>query len=279
MNNLSAQNLQNRGIARAYVLGYPVDIVSMVDALNLIGEFWQSHKPMHVVTLNAEMTMQSLSNNELGQIIEKADLVVPDGAGVILALRARGAEFEKVSRLPGIELAANTLETANRLGKKVALLGGKPEVMENLIKVVKEKYPGIKLTAAINGYFKEEEEAKVVEELAAESPDLLLVALGVPRQEYFIHKHRPKFPNTVMIGVGGSFDVWTGYVQRAPETYQKLHLEWLYRLIKEPWRFKRMAGTLPKFAVSSLLESLSGKMKATIARNPLQEALEAEARK
>lgn len=268
--NINVSSTPSKTIDRAFVLGYPVDLVDMPTAVSLVEDFWQNKCSMHVVTLNAEMTMQSINNKELGDIIKKADLVVPDGAGVVLSLKNRGGVCAQAGRLPGIELAQKTLETAAVRGERVALLGGRPEVMEKLKEILPRKHPGLNVVAYQNGFFKAEEEASIMSQLAALKPGLVLVALGVPRQEFVINKYRHLFPEAVMVGVGGSFDVWTGFVQRAPVSYQKLHLEWLYRLQKEPWRFKRMAGTLPLFALKALFENLTGKYSAAETRYPLK---------
>lgn len=246
---------------QASVLGYPVDLVDMPGAIERIERAWYEKSSMHVVTLNAEMTMQCRSNQELGQIISSADLIVPDGAGVVFAIKFRGGQLKNVRRLPGVELAEQALHQASSKNQKVAVLGGRPEVMQKLKEVLPQKHPGINVVAFQDGFLAKEDEESVVAAIAAQEPALLLVALGVPRQEFFIAKHRAKFPHTVMIGVGGSFDVWTGFVQRAPESYQKFHLEWLYRLLKEPWRFQRMASTLPPFAILAMMENLSGAYK------------------
>ncbi len=256
---------------RAFVLTYPVDLVSMPEAIALIEQAWLSKEAMHVVTLDAEMSMQSRKNPALGDVIKRADLVVPDGAGVVFALKAKGGLHKNVSRLPGIELADRALAAAAQKGVAVALIGGRPEVMQKLTGVLKEKYPTLNLVAYHDGYFKPEEEDALVASIAEHKPGLVLIALGVPRQEFFINKHRQIFGQAVLIGVGGSFDVWTGFVQRAPKSYQDMHLEWLYRLQKEPWRFSRMATTLPAFALLAMSESLTGRGKPTIQIEALKE--------
>ncbi|HMY53004.1 MAG TPA: WecB/TagA/CpsF family glycosyltransferase, partial [Candidatus Obscuribacter sp.] len=147
--NVSSNNCQT--INRAFVLGYPVDLVDMPTAISLMEGFWQSKCGMHVVTLNAEMTMQSINNKELGDIIKKADLVVPDGAGVVLSLKNRGGLCAQAGRLPGIELAQKALESAAARGEKVALLGGRPEVMEKLKQILPQKHPGLNVVAYQNG--------------------------------------------------------------------------------------------------------------------------------
>ncbi|CAN5543206.1 WecB/TagA/CpsF family glycosyltransferase [soil metagenome] len=242
---------------RDHVLGYPVDLVSESAAIELIEQAWQCNQALHVVTINAEMVVASQKDQELDRIIRSANLVVPDGAGVVWALRLAEAKNSNVQRLPGIELAASTLASAARLGQEVALIGGRPEVMDKLLEELPKLHPGIKITAYQNGFYDKAEEQSILEKMAEQRPKLVLVALGVPKQEFFIDRYKHLFPQAVMIGVGGSFDVWTGFVKRAPLTFQKFHCEWLYRLLKEPWRLSRMAQSLPNFAWQALAEVLS----------------------
>ena len=230
---------------RHQVLGYPIDVVDESEALERIEQSWSAGRGMHVVTLNAEMVIQAQQDAELDRIVRHAHLIVPDGAGAVWALRFDGHE---AARVPGIDLAHRTLASAARSGRSVSLIGGKPETMDELLQVLPEQHPGLKVLSSHHGYLPAEEEEEIVERLLTERPDLLLVAMGVPRQEYFIDRYQRFMDGTVVIGVGGSFDVWTGRVQRAPELFQRLHLEWFYRLMKEPWRFKRMMSALPSFA-------------------------------
>lgn len=254
MSTLSATNR-----SRQKVLGYPVDVVDEPLALSIIEDAWERQRSLHTVTLNAEMVVTAQQDPELDRIIRHAHLIVPDGAGVVWAIKLNGQE---ISRLPGIELAAGALARAAVGQRRVALLGGRPEVMEQLLEVLPERYPGLNIVAHQHGYFSFDEEENIIEELAKHDPDLLLVALGVPKQEYFIDRWISHFPHTVMIGVGGSYDVWTGQVKRAPALMRKLNLEWLYRLAKEPWRFKRIMSALPSFFFQVLQEMASGSARA-----------------
>ncbi len=240
--------------SRQKVLGYPVDLVDVASALEIIETAWRSDKGLQVETLNAEMVVAAQQDQRLDRIIRHAHLIVPDGAGVVWALRLDG---HTVDRLPGIELAQQALTLAAAKSVPVSLLGGKPAVIERLNEVLPRLHPGLKLVSSHDGYFSSDHEEHLVDSIAAQEPKLLLVALGVPKQEFFIDQWRDKFPKAVVIGVGGSFDVWAGTVKRAPQGFQKMHLEWLYRLIREPWRFKRMASTLPKF----FLEVLGSRLK------------------
>ncbi|MBS1996441.1 MAG: WecB/TagA/CpsF family glycosyltransferase [Cyanobacteria bacterium SZAS LIN-2] len=245
---------------RQKVLGYPVDLLDEQSALDKIESAWHKENGqgayMHVVTLNAEMVVASQKDKELDRVVRNANLVVPDGAGVVFALRLKGSQ---VNRLPGIELAHGALARAAGAGQEVALIGGRPEVMDKLVQVLPTMHPGLKICAHQNGFFKAEEEKALLEAISARKPKLVLVALGVPRQEFFIDRNKHLFPHSVLVGVGGSFDVWTGFVARAPQFFQRFHLEWLYRLLKEPWRFKRMAGSLPNFAIQVLLDRAKNK--------------------
>jgi N-acetylglucosaminyldiphosphoundecaprenol N-acetyl-beta-D-mannosaminyltransferase len=245
---------------RESVLGYPVDLYNESQALAKIEAAWRDSLNLHVVTINAEMIVASQKDKALDKIVRAAGLIVPDGAGVVQALRLSGAS---VVRLPGIELAEATLARAAALGEPVAFLGGRPEVMDKLVQILPQKYPGLKIVAHQNGFFAAADEEAVVDKIAGKEPKLLLVALGVPRQEFFISRHAAKFKHTVVVGVGGSFDVWTGFVERAPEAYRNLNLEWFYRLKKEPWRFQRMAASLPNFAFQVLIWTAAKKLGLT----------------
>jgi N-acetylglucosaminyldiphosphoundecaprenol N-acetyl-beta-D-mannosaminyltransferase len=250
---ISTLSATNR--SRQKVLGYPVDVVDQAKALAVIESAWAAAKSMHIVTLNAEMVVQAQQDSDLDRIVRHAHLIVPDGAGVVWAVRLAG---DNINRLPGIELASATLDRAAASKRKVALLGGKPEVLQQLLQTLPQRYPGLNIVASHDGYFKADDAESVVDKLSQDDPELVLVALGVPKQEYFIDRWAHAFPKSVLIGVGGSFDVWTGQVQRAPKIMRDFHLEWLYRLFKEPWRWRRMGSTLPNFGLQVLSGHLRG---------------------
>jgi N-acetylglucosaminyldiphosphoundecaprenol N-acetyl-beta-D-mannosaminyltransferase len=230
---------------RREVLNYPVDIVQTGQALSIVEAAWENHQALHLATLNAEMVIQAQNDRELDRIIHHADLIVPDGAGIVWALRLEGI---LAKRLPGIDLAEAILASAAQKQIKVALLGGRPQVMAALSLRLPRIYPRLNLVFLENGYYSKDKEKALVDRMVAADPQLILVALGVPKQELFIDRYRERFPHTVMIGVGGSFDVWSGVVKRAPAFFQALNLEWFYRLLCEPWRLERMGKSLPTFA-------------------------------
>ena len=263
MSTLSATNR-----SRQKVLGYPVDVVDEAQALARMEDAWARGRGMHVVTLNAEMVVAAQQDSLLDRIIRHAHLIVPDGAGVVWAIRLNGQE---ITRLPGIELAAGALARAAAGKQRVALLGGKPEVMEQLLEVLPQRYPGINIVASHHGYFALDEQENIIDEIAAAEPQLLLIALGVPKQEYLIDQISSTLPHTVKIGVGGSFDVWTGQVKRAPAIMQKLSLEWLYRLCKEPWRASRIMSSLPNFFFQVLQDLVRSSSAPSEISSPGQE--------
>ncbi len=248
MSTLSATNR-----SRQQVLGYPVDVVDEGLALEVIEDAWRAGRGLHIVTLNAEMVVAAQQNSELDRIIRHAHLIIPDGAGVVWAVRLGGGS---VNRLPGIELAQASLSRAALRKKRVALLGGKPEVLEKLKRELPARYPGLEIVAVQHGYFGPDDEETIVENIAEQAPDLVLVALGVPKQEFFIDRWNAVLSKSVLVGVGGSFDVWAGNVKRAPLFMRRMHLEWLYRLLVEPWRWRRMGSSLPSFGLQVLRHSM-----------------------
>lgn len=250
MSTLSATNR-----SRQKVLGYPVDVVDETRALDVIESAWECGKSMHIVTLNAEMVVAAQQDSQLDRIIRHAHLIIPDGAGVVWAVRLAG---QQINRLPGIELAAAALAKAAAEGKKVALIGGRKEVLERLLYDLPNRFNGLNIVASHHGFFVPDEAEAIVDEITQHEPDLVLVALGVPKQEYFIDQWLHAFPHAVFIGVGGSFDVWAGEVKRAPKVMRDLHLEWLYRLVVEPWRWKRIGSALPNFGFQVLQDRLKG---------------------
>jgi N-acetylglucosaminyldiphosphoundecaprenol N-acetyl-beta-D-mannosaminyltransferase len=225
---------------RAHVLGMPVDVVPGVLAAALALHGLGGGQ---LVTLNAEMTMAAREDPSLGGVIAAAQLVIADGAGVVWALGRQGF---RVRRSPGIELAHNLLAHAAQVGWSVAVVGASPEVMAALRQRLLTSWPGLKLAFSVHGFQPAEAWPELERQLLEARPDLVLVALGVPRQELWISRLRPGQPGLWM-GVGGSFDVWAGHKKRAPGWMGALHIEWLYRLVQEPHRWRRMLS-LPAFA-------------------------------
>ncbi len=211
----------------------------------------------HVVTLNTEMTMLAEADPNLAKIIHQAELVIPDGAGVVLYLQFQG---KPVKRCPGIELAATVLQqAASKHPWPVFFYGGTPGVAQAAAQNWQQQIPGLVIAGTQHGYVTPEEEIALQQRLQDLQPRLILVGLGVPRQEHWIAEHRHLCPEAVWIGVGGSFDIWAGQKSRAPAWLRDNHLEWVYRLYQEPWRWRRMLA-LPRFAWRALAKSLVKKL-------------------
>lgn len=224
----------------------------------------------HVVTLNAEMTMQAEQNFALADIIHRADLVIPDGAGIVFYLRLYG---KRVARCPGIELAesilrkaaqfnlrseslgskqTSTIESSSNPALSVFFFGGAPDVAQIAADQWQKQLSGLTIAGVQNGYLSAQEEPAFLKTLQTLQPQIIFVGLGVPRQELWIAAHRHLCPQSLWMGVGGSFDIWAGTKTRAPGWLRDNHLEWVYRLYQEPWRWRRMLA-LPQFAWRSIL--------------------------
>ena len=171
--------------------------------------------------------------------------------GVKIGLKILGTTVE---RIPGIDLGKAILKRAQYLKKTVALVGAEQDVVENAVVNLKFEMPDLNIVYYRDGYFTDENEVR--HELLSKGPDVVLVALGSPKQEYFINSIKNQLPNSIFIGLGGSFDVWAGKVKRAPKIFRNLGLEWFYRIAKEPERIKRVFPTLPLFIIKVIKERL-----------------------
>jgi N-acetylglucosaminyldiphosphoundecaprenol N-acetyl-beta-D-mannosaminyltransferase len=216
----------------------------MDQALEQIEQFIQQGGPHHVVTLDASMCVIARDDAELRDIVRKAELITPDGAGILWACRRLGAPL--VERVSGVEIVERLCALSPSRGYKLFFFGAGPGVAEDAAEKMQSRYPGCKIVGARDGFFTPAEEPEIVEQIRAEKPDVLLVALGIPKQEKWIARHREDLGVPVLIGVGGSFDVHSGRVRRAPRWVQRLSLEWLYRLVKNPRKIAKVM-TLPRF--------------------------------
>ena len=240
---------------RAKILGFEVDLYSFQTALDYIIEV-SDNKSTQTVTLNPEMIELGEKNKEFGDILKNADLVIPDGFGIKLGLKIKGINQE---RIPGIEFSKKLIEYCANNSLPIALIGAKEEIIQNASENLVKEFPNLNIVYKRNGYFTDEDEKDIIAELKTASPKLVLVALGVPKQEIFIKKYLREFNNTIFVGVGGSFDVWSGKVKRAPLFFRKIGCEWLWRLLKEPSRFNRMFPTLPLFLFKVIIEKIQSR--------------------
>ncbi len=235
------------------VLGLPVHLLDDYDSW--LGTRLRQRSGSHVVTLNAEMAIQAEHDDDLASIIRKAELVIPDGSGVILYLWLHG---RRQRRCPGIELAESAVRQAGKLGEScpVFFYGGAPGIAQKAAQIWQQQLPELALAGIEDGYLSPEAEQELKVNLKTKQPRLILVGLGVPRQELWIAQHRYLCPDAIWIGVGGSFDIWAGVKSRAPVWLRDNHLEWLYRLYQEPWRWRRMMA-LPQFALKAIGQRLA----------------------
>lgn len=229
------------------ILGVPVHPLTMNESVAVLEEKLQKKEQAFVVTANAEIIMMCRQDKEYNNIVsEQADLVLPDGAGAVWAGRYLGNEVPE--RVAGFDLYNQLLKLSADKGYKAYFFGGAPGVAEAAKNKAEELYPGVQIVGCRNGYFTEAEEENIIKEINDAAPDMLFVALGAPKQEKWLVKYRNQLKPRVLMGIGGSFDVLAGKMERAPKWMQEASLEWAFRLYKQPSRFMRMLA-LPKFVL------------------------------
>lgn len=231
------------------IAGINIDDITMVQAVERVYEFISSNKNHSIYTPNAEIMMDGITNKTLMQVLNNADMLVADGAGVVLASKILGREvIEKVS---GVDLAKNLLASSSKKPIKFFLFGGAPGIAEKAHANIICDYPAAQVVGTRNGYFTEEDEAAIINQINLSEADVLLVCLGAPKQEIWIHENKNRLKVKACLGVGGTLDILAGNIKLAPDFFRNNGLEWLYRLYKEPRRFKRMLR-LPKFILHVL---------------------------
>ncbi|RME50526.1 MAG: glycosyltransferase [Caldilineae bacterium] len=206
--------------------------------------------------------MEARRNPAFAVVLAEADLNVPDGVGVLWAARLQGVHLRE--RVTGSDGIYRICERAAERGWRVFLLGAAPGVAKQAAARLQARYPGLQVAGTFSGSPDDRDWPEIQQRLAAARPDILFVAYGHPRQDLWIHRHQAELPCVVAMGVGGAFDFVTGKAQRAPVWMRRLGLEWLHRLLTQPWRWRRMR-VLPLFVLLVLREKagLSGKGTAT----------------
>jgi len=217
----------------------------MEETVERVAGFIGSGRPHLILTMNPEFLYRAQFDGSLLELAARADLVTPDGEGIVWASRVAGCPVPE--RVTGIDLMTRLLERASAEGWRVYLLGAAPGVAGEAAEKIRQAYPGLKVAGTHHGYFRDDEAAEVVEKIRMAAPDLVFVAMGAPRQERWIDSHLAGTGAAAALGVGGSFDVLAGRVRRAPAWVRRLRLEWLYRLLREPSRWRRQL-VLPMFA-------------------------------
>lgn len=238
------------------VMGLQFDHVTMPEAIERAEELLASPGASYVVTPNAEMGYEALHDAQLRAILNGADLVLPDGAGVVLAAKLLRRPLPQ--KVAGVDFAAELISLLARTGRTLYLLGGKPGVAEQAAEKMREREPQLQICGVADGYFQSDDRA--IAAINEAKPDVLFVCLGAPKQEKFMAEHQKELAVRLMVGLGGTLDAFAGTVKRAPKWMIRCNLEWLYRLIKEPRRFKRMLR-LPKYILAVLAERIRGKKR------------------
>ncbi len=234
---------------QTHILGVPFDALTMREARQRAAALLQEEGQHYICTPNPEIVMEAQQDAELMGILKGADLVVPDGIGVVWA--SKYSEIRLTERVAGYDLVQGLMEDLQATDATFYFFGGAPGVASAAARKMKRKYPALKIVGGHNGYFDEKEEKRIIRNIKNLSPSILLVGLGAPKQEKWIYDNLRLTGAKLAIGVGGSFDVMAGNTKRAPKLFQKLGLEWFYRLITQPTRWRRMLR-LPKFALKVL---------------------------
>ena len=229
------------------LLGFNIDTYNFDEAIAKARELIDGKSVAQVVTINPEIFEYADKNSDFANIIKEAEMVIPDGVGVKIALKINGIN---TCRIPGIDFAKKLLKEAAINNIPVAIIGAKEEIITSAIDKLQQEINGLNIVYYHNGYFDNDEE--IYNNLKIKNPKLILVAMGAPKQEEFIYNAKKSIKPALMIGIGGSLDVWSGKVKRAPKLFQALGLEWLYRTISQPARIKRIFPTLPMFIIKAI---------------------------
>lgn len=245
---------------RAELLGIPVDILSIDQTLDAIDSAISSRNGLQHVALNVAKLVSLQSNAELRNDVVSSDIVGIDGMGIVLALRLLG--YPDVKRVAGVDLLEHTLQLCARKGYRPYFLGARPEIVARAASNAMARYPGLCFAGWRDGYFTAEEEGEVLEEIRQSGADCLFIGMPTPRKERLLGAWRGRLAVPFIMGVGGSFDVLAGKVDRAPAWMQRNGLEWVYRIYQEPsrmwWRYLKtntlFAGMLVQLAMARVLK-------------------------
>lgn len=232
------------------LLGMRVSRINRARALELLQEFIDSGEPHLVVTADASGHVIASQDPEFLRIVNEADLITPDSTGILWAAKKLGTPLEE--RVSGVDLAEQLCKESARRGYGVYFYGAAPGVAEEAAETMRQRYPGCNIVGTADGFQSSpEQQAALIRDIQSKRPAVVLVAMGIPKQEKWIVRHMHELGAAVYMGVGGSFDVFSGRVDRAPMWMQRRGLEWLYRLYRNPSKYSKVA-TLPVFALRVL---------------------------
>lgn len=235
------------------ILGCRLDAVDADTATQRVLQFAREGTGAQVVTLGTEMVVHAQHDAKYRDVVNGCALSLCDTVGLLAVARSRGADLRE--RVTGVELIDHLCARAAQDGISVYLFGAAPGIADRAAAELRRRYPGLRVAGTRNGYFAAEESSQIAREIRTSGAQLLFVGLGFPKQEYWLAEHLKETGCGAGIGVGGSFDVLSGNVERAPERWRKLGLEWLYRLLKEPHRWRRQLA-LPHFVLLVLGENV-----------------------
>ena len=229
--------------SKVTILGIPFDNMTRKEFLKELYKRMNLKQKTFLVTANPEIVMYAQENKDYYELLMQADYIAPDGIGIVKASHTLGTPIKE--RVPGFELMLGLLEIADMEKKNVYFIGAKEEIIELTIEKIKQEWPHINIVGYHHGYFNHAD-PEMINKVKETEPDMVFVAFGFPRQEKWISNYLSQVSSGIAVGVGGSFDVLSGKTKRAPRLVQSFHIEWLYRLIRQPSRYKRMS-VLPKF--------------------------------
>lgn len=227
------------------ILGIRIDDVTTKETLALLRRYIAEGRPRHVVTVNPEFVMTARYDAEFRETLEAADLALPDGQGLLCAARWQGERLRE--RVCGSDIVPAAAALSAEQGYRLFLLGAAPGIAEKAAQVLNARHPGLRIVGTYAGSPSVEEEDAIVARVRAVQPDMLFVAYGAPRQDLWIRRNLQRLEVPVCMGIGGTLDFVAGVAKRAPRWMRRVGLEWLYRLVQQPWRWRRMM-VLPKFA-------------------------------
>ena len=236
---------------RVNVLGVGIDNLTLNEAVDKALKLIAEHRCAYMITPNPEIVMSAWDDPEVSKAIENADLVIPDGIGVMQAARILKTPLKE--HMPGIDAATEILNRLAAVGGSVFLFGARPGVAEKAAERMQKRFAGLVIAGTNDGYG--DNDAEVVSKINAAKPDFVMVCLGVPKQELWMARHASMLDCGLMAGLGGTIDVFSGQARRAPLVWQKLNLEWLYRCLAEPKRFRKIKR-LPQFIIKAWRERL-----------------------
>jgi N-acetylglucosaminyldiphosphoundecaprenol N-acetyl-beta-D-mannosaminyltransferase len=246
MTTLASDTVANESLPAIPILGIPIHTIDMQTALRALDRFVAQRSPHHIVTADASMLVMAQQDPDLRRIIASAELVTPDSTGILWAARRQGATLRE--RVSGVEIVERLCALSPQRGYRIYFLGAGPGVAEQAANRMRALYPGAQIVGTRHGFFKDGDLPDLIAEIRACRPDVLCVALGIPKQEKWIAANRDALGVPVLIGVGGTLDVLSGTVKRAPVVMQRARLEWLWRVVSNPRKISKVM-LLPRFVM------------------------------